>query len=37
MVTVVYLEKGIDAMKEFLHKHQFFQETDKPGSSNSGR
>ena len=29
LVAVIYLEKGIDAVKEFLKKHNFFQEIDK--------
>jgi hypothetical protein len=37
MVAVLYLEKGIDAVKEFLKKHHFFKELDKPGTSDSGR
>jgi dsRNA-specific ribonuclease len=37
LVAVIYLEKGIDAVKEFLHKHHFFTEIDKPGSSDGGR
>jgi hypothetical protein len=37
MVAVLYLEKGVNAVKEFLHKHHFFKEIDKPGDSNGGR
>ena len=37
LVAVIYLEKGIDAVKEFLHKHHFFDEIDKKGCSNGGR
>ena len=37
LVAVIYLEKGIDAVKEFLHKHHFFTEIDKLGSSDRGR
>ncbi len=29
LVAVLYLEKGIDAVMEFLHKHHFFKEIDK--------
>ena len=29
MVAVLYLEKGIDAVKEFFRKHHFFKEIDK--------
>jgi dsRNA-specific ribonuclease len=29
LVAVIYLEKGIGAVKEFLHKHHFFEEMDK--------
>jgi len=29
LVAVLYLEKGIDAVKEFLKKHHFFKEIDK--------
>jgi len=28
LVAVIYLEKGIDAVKEFLKKHHFFEEID---------
>ncbi len=28
LVAVIYLEKGIDAVKEFLKKHRFFEEID---------
>jgi dsRNA-specific ribonuclease len=37
LVAAIYLENGIDAVKEFLKKHHFFKEIDKPGSSNGGR
>jgi dsRNA-specific ribonuclease len=26
LIATIYLEKGIDAVKEFLKKHQFFEE-----------
>jgi dsRNA-specific ribonuclease len=26
LIAVIYLEKGVDAVKEFLHKHHFFEE-----------
>lgn len=29
LVAVIYLERGIDAVKEFLKKHKFFEEIDK--------
>jgi dsRNA-specific ribonuclease len=29
LIGVIYLEKGIDAVKEFLKKHHFFEEIDK--------
>jgi dsRNA-specific ribonuclease len=29
LVAVIYLENGIDAVKEFLKKHHFFDEIDK--------
>jgi dsRNA-specific ribonuclease len=29
LIAVIYLEKGIDAVKEFLKKHHFFEEIDK--------
>ncbi len=29
LVAVIYLEKGIDAVKEFLHRHHFFEEIDR--------
>jgi ribonuclease III len=29
LIAVIYLEKGIDAVKEFLQKHRFFEEIDK--------
>jgi dsRNA-specific ribonuclease len=29
LIAVIYLEKGIDAVKEFLKKHNFFEEIDK--------
>jgi dsRNA-specific ribonuclease len=29
LIAVIYLEKGIDAVKEFLKKHHFFDEIDK--------
>jgi dsRNA-specific ribonuclease len=29
LVAVIYLEKGIDAVKEFLVKHHFFEEIDR--------
>jgi ribonuclease III len=29
LIAVIYLEKGIDAVKEFLEKHHFFEERDK--------
>jgi len=29
LIAVMYLEKGIDAVKEFLQKHRFFEEIDK--------
>jgi dsRNA-specific ribonuclease len=29
LVAVIYLEKGIDAVKEFLKKHHFFEEIDR--------
>jgi len=29
LIAVIYLENGIDAVKEFLKKHNFFQEIDK--------
>ncbi|MCX6681424.1 MAG: hypothetical protein NTY71_00335 [Methanoregula sp.] len=29
LIAVIYLEKGIDAVKEFLKKHKFFEEIDK--------
>jgi ribonuclease-3 len=29
LIAVIYLEKGIDAVKEFLQKHKFFEEIDK--------
>ena len=29
LIAVIYLEKGIDAVKEFLQKHTFFKEIDK--------
>jgi ribonuclease-3 len=28
LIAVIYLEKGIDAVKEFLKKHHFFEEID---------
>lgn len=28
LIAVIYLEKGIDAVKEFLQKHHFFEELD---------
>ena len=37
LVAVIYLEKGIEAVKEFLKKHHFFEEIDTLGSSNSSR
>ena len=37
LIAVIYLEKGIDAVKEFLKKHHFFKEIDTLGSSNSNR
>jgi dsRNA-specific ribonuclease len=33
LVAVIYLEKGIDAVKEFLKKHYFFEEIDKRKAS----
>jgi dsRNA-specific ribonuclease len=29
LIAVLYLEQGIDAVKEFLKKHHFFEEIDK--------
>ena len=29
LIGVIYLEKGIDAVKEFLKKHHFFEEIDR--------
>jgi len=29
LIAVIYLEKGIDGVKEFLKKHTFFEEIDK--------
>ena len=29
LIAVIYLENGVDAVKEFLKKHNFFQEIDK--------
>jgi dsRNA-specific ribonuclease len=29
LIAVIYLENGIDAVKDFLKKHDFFQEIDK--------
>ena len=29
LIAVIYLEKGIDAVKDFLIKHQFFEKIDK--------
>ncbi|MFA5346725.1 MAG: ribonuclease III domain-containing protein [Methanoregula sp.] len=29
LIAILYLEKGIDAVKEFLQKHHFFEEIDK--------
>jgi dsRNA-specific ribonuclease len=29
LIAVIYLEKGIDAVKEFLKKHHFFEKIDK--------
>jgi dsRNA-specific ribonuclease len=29
LLAVIYLEKGIDAVKEFLGKHHFFEEIDR--------
>lgn len=29
LIAVIYLENGIDAVKEFLKKHRFFEEIDK--------
>jgi ribonuclease-3 len=29
LIAVIYLEKGIDAVKEFLKKHRFFEEIDR--------
>lgn len=29
LIAVIYLENGIDAVKKFLQKHNFFQEIDK--------
>jgi ribonuclease-3 len=29
LIAVIYLEKGIDTVKEFLQKHRFFEEIDK--------
>jgi dsRNA-specific ribonuclease len=29
LIAVIYLEKGIDAVKEFLHKHHFFEVIDR--------
>jgi len=29
LIAVIYLEKGIDAVKDFLKKHNFFEEIDK--------
>jgi dsRNA-specific ribonuclease len=29
LIAVIYLEKGIDAVKEFMKKHHFFEEIDK--------
>jgi len=29
LIAVIYLERGIDAVKEFLQKHRFFKEIDK--------
>jgi len=29
LIAVIYLEKGIDAVKEFLKKHNFFEEIEK--------
>jgi dsRNA-specific ribonuclease len=29
LIGVIYLEKGIDAVKDFLNKHKFFEEIDK--------
>jgi dsRNA-specific ribonuclease len=29
LIAIIYLEKGLDAVKEFLKNHNFFQEMDK--------
>jgi hypothetical protein len=29
LIGVIYLENGIDAVKEFLKKHKFFEAIDK--------
>ena len=29
LIAVIYLENGVDAVKEFLKKHRFFDEIDK--------
>ena len=29
LIAVIYLEQGIDAVKDFLQKHKFFEEIDK--------
>jgi hypothetical protein len=29
LIAVIYLERGIDAVKEFLKKHTFFEEIKK--------
>jgi dsRNA-specific ribonuclease len=29
LIAVIYLEKGVDAVKEFLNKHYFFEEMEK--------
>lgn len=37
LIGVIYLEKGVDAVKEFLHKHHFFDELDIHGRAKAGR
>jgi len=37
LIAVIYLEKGIGAVKEFLQKHHFFEELDVIGRSKAGR
>lgn len=37
LVAVIYLEKGIDAVKDFLKKHHFFEELENIAPANAGR